>query len=58
MYEITVTAFNIHGSSLPSYAVRALTKIPGVSKTTNIANPPDLPDIKTCCAEKGISHKT
>lgn len=22
MYEITVTSFNIHGSSLPSYAIR------------------------------------
>lgn len=22
MYEITVTSFNIHGSSLPSYAMR------------------------------------
>lgn len=29
MYEVSVTAVNVHGSSLPSYTVRTLTLTPG-----------------------------
>lgn len=58
MYEVTVSALNIHGSSLPSYAVRSLTLTPGKMKPTAVAEAPRLPDIKTCCANKGVSHKT
>ncbi|CAH0563601.1 unnamed protein product [Brassicogethes aeneus] len=58
MYEVTVTALNRHGSSLPSYKVRSLTLTPGKMKQTNVAPAPQLPDIKACCANKGIGHKT
>lgn len=56
MYELSVTALNIHGSSLPSYSVRTLTMTPGKMKPTAVAQAPGLPDIKTCCINKGITH--
>lgn len=55
MYEITVTAMNKHGSSLPSYAVRAVTLPVGKFKPA-VAEAPKLPDVKGCCIEKGVSH--
>lgn len=58
MYEITVTSLNTHGSSLPSYSVRSLTLSPGNMKSTKVSQTPQLPDIKSCCANKGIVHKT
>ncbi|KAJ9596370.1 hypothetical protein L9F63_012605, partial [Diploptera punctata] len=58
MYEISVKALNIHGSSLPSYSIRTLTLTNGKMKPTNVAQPPALPDIKQCCVNKGISHST
>ncbi|CAH1112848.1 unnamed protein product [Psylliodes chrysocephalus] len=58
MYEITVTAVNTHGSSLPSYSVRSLTLTPGNIKQTTTGQAPQLPDIKSCCSNKGIVHKT
>lgn len=58
MYEVTVTALNIHGSSLPSYSVRSLTLTPGKMKPTAVAEAPQLPDIKGCCVKKGVGHKT
>ncbi|XP_075234927.1 Ig-like and fibronectin type-III domain-containing protein 1 [Lycorma delicatula] len=58
MYEITVTAMNIHGSSLPSFPIRALTLIPGQIKTKPTSESPTLPDIKTCCIDKGVTHGT
>lgn len=58
MYEVTVSALNSHGSSLPSYAVRSLTLTPGKMKSTTVGEAPKLPDIKSCCANKGIGHKT
>lgn len=56
MYELSVTALNIHGSSLPSYSVRTLTLTSGKMKPTAVAQAPGLPDIKTCCTNKGITH--
>ncbi|XP_065215789.1 Ig-like and fibronectin type-III domain-containing protein 1 isoform X2 [Planococcus citri] len=58
MYEITVTASNSHGSSLASYAVRSVTLPAGKMKTTGNSKPPPLPDIKSCCVKKGITHNT
>lgn len=58
MYEVTVMALNTYGSSLPSYAVRSLTLTPGKMKQTTVGQAPPLPDIKSCCASKGIAHKT
>ncbi|GBP57931.1 Ig-like and fibronectin type-III domain-containing protein 2 [Eumeta japonica] len=56
MYEITVTSFNIHGSSLPSYAVRSLTLTPGKMKQTEVAAAPELPDVRACCVDAGVEH--
>nr|CAI5827663.1 unnamed protein product [Callosobruchus analis] len=60
MYEISVTASNKHGSSLPSYTVRSLTLAPGTSKPTSgvPSAPPNLPDVRQCCQRRGVSHKT
>eukprot|EP00102_Acyrthosiphon_pisum_P023276 XP_016660486.1 PREDICTED: Ig-like and fibronectin type-III domain-containing protein 2 [Acyrthosiphon pisum] len=60
MYEITVVAVNKHGSSLPSTAIRSLT-LNSDQKTSRRANTdnstlPPLPDIRSCCMKKGITH--
>ncbi|KAJ8714843.1 hypothetical protein PYW08_004824 [Mythimna loreyi] len=56
MYEITVTSYNIHGSSLPSYAIRSLTLTPGKMKSTEVAAAPKLPDVRGCCVTAGVNH--
>ncbi|KAH9635955.1 hypothetical protein HF086_015529 [Spodoptera exigua] len=56
MYEITVTSYNIHGSSLPSYAIRSLTLTPGKMKSTDVAAAPKLPDVRGCCVTAGVNH--
>ncbi|XP_034250543.1 Ig-like and fibronectin type-III domain-containing protein 1 [Thrips palmi] len=57
MYEVSVTAFNKHGSSLPSDAIRSLTLSPrSAPKPSSVAKPPKLPDIKSCCVAKNISR--
>ncbi|CAH0755584.1 unnamed protein product [Diatraea saccharalis] len=56
MYEITVTSYNIHGSSLPSYAIRSLTLTPGKMKTTEVAAAPKLPDVRSCCVNAGVNY--
>ncbi|XP_039279825.1 Ig-like and fibronectin type-III domain-containing protein 2 [Nilaparvata lugens] len=58
MYEVTVIAKNVHGSSLPSYPVRSLTLIPGQSRQKAGKAPPNLPDVRGCCYEKGVTHTT
>ncbi|XP_030759730.1 Ig-like and fibronectin type-III domain-containing protein 1 isoform X2 [Sitophilus oryzae] len=58
MYEVSVTAHNIIGSSLPSYFVRTLTLAPGKVMETINGKVPPLPDIRSCCINKGIGHKT
>jgi len=60
MYEITVVAVNKHGSSLPSAAIRSLT-LNSDQKTSRRTNTdtsklPPLPDIRSCCMKKGITH--
>nr|XP_022900341.1 Ig-like and fibronectin type-III domain-containing protein 2 [Onthophagus taurus] len=56
MYEITVFATNNHGSSLPTYSVRALTLTPDTRK--NGGRIPQLPDTRKCCSDRGITQKT
>lgn len=57
MYEVSVTAFNKHGSSLPSDAIRSLTLSPrSAPKPSSVSKPPKLPDIKSCCVAKNISR--
>ncbi|XP_054267567.1 Ig-like and fibronectin type-III domain-containing protein 1 [Macrosteles quadrilineatus] len=58
MYEVTVTAWNENGSSLPANAVRTLTLTPGQVKPVTTAKPPKLPDVRACCVEQGITHGT
>ncbi|XP_026478463.1 Ig-like and fibronectin type-III domain-containing protein 2 [Ctenocephalides felis] len=62
MYEVTVTARNSHGSSLPSYGVRSLTLLGGLSSPAsaegNVSAPPDLPDVRKCCVEHGVNQPT
>ncbi|XP_037904934.1 Ig-like and fibronectin type-III domain-containing protein 1 isoform X1 [Hermetia illucens] len=58
MYSITVTAINDHGTSLPSFRVRALTLDSGIGKQTSVAVVPVLPDIRGCCESKGMSHRS
>lgn len=56
MYEITLTARNKHGSSLPSNPVRALTLTPGQMRSETPKKVPPLPDIKQCCLDNGVQH--
>lgn len=60
MYEVTVVAINKHGSSLPSTAIRFLTLNTDqkTSRRTNIDDSklPPLPDIRSCCINKGVTH--
>ncbi|XP_077284865.1 Ig-like and fibronectin type-III domain-containing protein 2 isoform X2 [Arctopsyche grandis] len=56
MYEITVAAVNKHGSSLPSYALRALTLNSAKTEPSKVVDAPALPNITKCCIEKGITH--
>ncbi|GAB6027715.1 hypothetical protein CHUAL_001951 [Chamberlinius hualienensis] len=57
MYEIYIISVNQHGSSLPTYRLRALTLLPESDQTdiqpTNVSIP-DLPDIRGCCVKKGL----
>lgn len=57
MYEVTVTAVNNHGSSLPSYSVRSLTLNSGNMKPSISGEAPKLPDIRSCCVRKGVHPK-
>ncbi|KAF4520404.1 hypothetical protein B566_EDAN003972 [Ephemera danica] len=60
MYEVSVTATNSHGNSLPSPAIRTLTLVPGQSKRSDSsedavsgATPPPIPDVRACCESHG-----
>ncbi|XP_066261909.1 Ig-like and fibronectin type-III domain-containing protein 1 [Euwallacea similis] len=57
-YEVSVTSHNIIGTSLPTYSVKTMTLAPGKMKETVNGKAPPLPDIKSCCSNKGITHKT
>lgn len=56
MYEVTVIAKNNHGTSLPSFAIRSTTLLPGEVKPKMGVDPPKLPDIRSCCIKNGVSH--
>uniref|UniRef100_A0A6B2EFR4 Putative receptor mediating netrin-dependent axon guidance n=1 Tax=Phlebotomus kandelakii TaxID=1109342 RepID=A0A6B2EFR4_9DIPT len=58
MYSIMVTANNDYGSSLPSFRIRALTLESGVAKQKNVAEVPMLPDVRGCCENAGMTHRT
>lgn len=56
MYEIYLISVNIHGSSLPTYKLRALTLMPAgdVPLTPLNATLPQLPNIRSCCEQKEL----
>ncbi|XP_059217362.1 Ig-like and fibronectin type-III domain-containing protein 2 isoform X2 [Stomoxys calcitrans] len=62
MYGIVVTAENEHGSSLPSERLRIYTHTSALS-TEEESGPqqkseiPNLPDIRSCCESKGMTHR-
>jgi len=61
MYEITVTAVNGKGTSLPSPALRAITQTHYAAWKQPLAanqTQPTLPDIKGCCEAKNVSQFT
>ncbi|XP_055693632.1 Ig-like and fibronectin type-III domain-containing protein 1 [Lutzomyia longipalpis] len=58
MYSIVVTANNDYGSSLPSFRIRTLTLESGVAKQKNVAEVPMLPDVRGCCENAGMTHRT
>lgn len=59
MYTVFVTAENDFGSSLPSLRKRALTlKNDMVNGGNSIAVIPKLPDVKGCCVQNGVTHRT
>ncbi|XP_069163347.1 Ig-like and fibronectin type-III domain-containing protein 2 [Procambarus clarkii] len=53
-YEVSVVSVNRHGSSLPQYNLRVLTETVSLNKTETVH--PELPDIVSCCSEKGVKH--
>ncbi|XP_037079709.1 Ig-like and fibronectin type-III domain-containing protein 1 isoform X2 [Pollicipes pollicipes] len=52
MYQVSVTAYNDHGGSLPSDRVRAVTWLP--ESRAGVGAPPALPEVKQCCQEAGV----
>lgn len=67
MYEVTVTSENMHGTSLPTYALRTLTLSsepsydlpPPAENVTSSGNEssPAIPDVRGCCVQKGVKQE-
>ncbi|XP_058985320.1 Ig-like and fibronectin type-III domain-containing protein 2 [Musca domestica] len=62
MYGIVVTAENEFGSSLPSERLRIFTHKSSLTTEVDIepaskTDMPDLPDIRSCCESKGMTHR-
>uniref|UniRef100_A0A4D5RKC4 Putative neural cell adhesion molecule l1 n=1 Tax=Ixodes scapularis TaxID=6945 RepID=A0A4D5RKC4_IXOSC len=67
MYEVTVTSENMHGTSLPTYALRTLTLSsepsydlpPPAENVTSSSNEssPAIPDVRGCCVQKGVKQE-
>lgn len=57
MYEVYLISVNGHGSSLPSYKLRALTLMPKADRPptakTNVSLP-QLPNIRVCCEKQNV----
>lgn len=64
MYEVTVTSENMHGSSLPTYALRTLTlgsdptfDLPTPANITSNDSLPGIPDVRGCCVKRGVKQE-
>uniref|UniRef100_A0A131YT19 Neural cell adhesion molecule l1 n=1 Tax=Rhipicephalus appendiculatus TaxID=34631 RepID=A0A131YT19_RHIAP len=64
MYEVTVTSENMHGTSLPTYAVRTLTlgaepsfDLPTPENITSNETLPSIPDVRGCCIKRGVKQE-
>ncbi|XP_075547346.1 Ig-like and fibronectin type-III domain-containing protein 2 [Dermacentor variabilis] len=64
MYEVTVTSENMHGTSLPTYAVRTLTlgaepsfDLPTPENITTNETLPSIPDVRGCCVKRGVKQE-
>lgn len=64
MYEVTVTSENMHGTSLPTYAVRTLTlgaepsfDLPTPENITSNETLPTAPDVRGCCVKRGVKQE-
>ena len=44
------------GKSLPTYSVKVVTHMEGDSKDPEALESPTLPDIRSCCVSKNVSH--
>ena len=57
LYEVSMwTEGRNQGRSLPTYATRVVTHVEGAVKEEAGLVVPDLPDIKSCCIAKNVSH--
>lgn len=57
LYEISMwTEGRNQGHSLPTYATRVVTHVEGGVAEAAPTTVPDLPDIKSCCIAKNVSH--
>jgi hypothetical protein len=57
LYEVSMwTEGRNPGRSLPTYATRVVTHVEGGRKEETSMRVPDLPDIRSCCISKNVSH--
>jgi hypothetical protein len=57
LYEISMwTEGRNQGHSLPTYATRVVTHVEGGVAEEGATKVPALPDIKSCCIAKNVSH--
>ena len=59
-FQVNMWAENKYGKSLKTYDVKVVTHLEGESApgTPDILQTPALPDIKSCCISKNVSHPT
>jgi len=57
LYKVSMWAENKNeGKSLPTYDVKVVTHMEGDSKDPKAIETPSLPDIRSCCISKNVSH--
>ena len=59
-FQVNMWAENKYGKSLKTYDVKVVTHLEGESApgTPDVLQTPALPDIKSCCISKNVSHPT
>ena len=60
MFKVNMWAVNKYGKSLNTYDVKVVTHLQGESAplSPDTKQTPALPDIKSCCISKNVSHPT